>query len=114
MRGVTLIFLSVSATQHQPVLQGMISELSPEDVILLGSALGLGHARLSRYGGTTIHGEMVHLWLIGADNTRMIDPVPTWRAFARGLLDIGQRGIVMRIMTGKAAEIFVPMYNDVQ
>ena len=80
----------------------MISELSPEDVSLLGSKLGLSHARLSRYGGNVIHGEMIHNWLIGADNTRMTDPVPTWRAFARGLFGIGQGGIVMRIRTGEA------------
>ena len=102
MRGVTLIFSYVSDGQHQAALQTMINQLSPEDVSLLGSKLGLSYSRLSRYGGTSIHGEMVHMWLIGADNTRMIDPVPTWRAFARGLLDIGQGGIVMRIRTGEA------------
>ena len=100
MRGDTN-FSYVSGSQHQPALQGMISDLSPEDVILLGSTLGLSHACLKKYGDYVIHGEMVHMWLLGADNTRMTDPVPTWRSFARGLLDIGLVGIVVRIMTGK-------------
>jgi hypothetical protein len=63
-------------------------------VLDLGEELGLYHSTLKRMPQESVHGDMVHAWLMKMDDVPEVGGDPTWRSFARGLAEQRLWGMV--------------------
>jgi hypothetical protein len=75
-------------------MEKVISDLTPQQVLNLGQELGLSFSTLKRMPQESIHGDMVHAWLMKMDDVPHVGGDPTWRSFAQGLAKQKLWGVV--------------------
>jgi hypothetical protein len=85
------------STGSKNSVQKVIHDLTPQQVLDLGEELGLYHSTLKRMPQESIHGDMVHAWLMKMDDVPEVGGDPTWRSFARGLAECRLWGMVNTI-----------------
>ena len=79
---------------HHAVTQEL-NDLSNEDLIRVGGALGLHHPNLKR--SKNILPDMVTFWLRQDDRVTETSGSPTWASLATALEDVGHTGVASRI-----------------
>ena len=75
-----------------------LRDLSNEDLIRVGGALGLYYPRLRKM--TPLLEELVAAWLNKDDNVRVASGDPTWESLIKALRDIDKTGLAEEITQG--------------
>jgi hypothetical protein len=73
--------------KYQSHVKKVIRDLTPQQVLDLGQELGLYYSTLKRMPQESVHGDMVHAWLMKMDDVPEVGGDPTWQSFARGLAE---------------------------
>ena len=76
---------STESKHHLPV-KTVLEDLTPQQIHNLGLELGLHYPTLMKMPQTSIHGDMVHAWLIRSDDVQETSGEPSWRSLAKALL----------------------------
>ena len=84
----------LSMADHYTVTR-YLKDLSTEDIIELGEALGLYYPHLRRM--SSLLKDMVAAWLNREDNVLSATGDPSWTSLIQALHDIDQSGIARRI-----------------
>ena len=84
-------------SDHRAVTKHL-EDLGHEELIVLGTELGLKYPRLRRM--TSLMGELVAAWLNGQDDVLKASGPPSWASLIKALGNIGQHGIAQRIDKG--------------
>ena len=77
----------------------LLDNLTSEDLIVLGTELGLKYPHLKRM--TSLLGDMVAAWLNGEDNVLTCSGPPSRASLSAALRSIGKAGIATIIEQGK-------------
>ena len=80
-------------TRIRPYLRDM----TPEELIRLGQALGLNRTSLQRCNPQSLAEDLIHYWI--RQDYRVLEESgdPTWQSLARALRDVELTGISLRI-----------------
>jgi hypothetical protein len=91
---LSCIFFSADRNKYQIRVEKVIRDLTPQQVLKLGQELGLYFPTLKKMPQESIHGDMVHAWLMKMDGVPEVGGDPTWRSLARGLAEQKLWGMV--------------------
>ena len=81
--------------KHHFRISRHLKELENDQIIDVGTALGINHAKLKRM--RSLPGDMVAAWLRREDDVIEFSGNPTWKALTRALSDNGQTGLATKI-----------------
>ena len=87
--------IGLSMADHYTVTKHL-RDLSNEDLIKVGEALGLYYPDLKRM--KDLPGDMVAAWLNKKDNVLSASGEPSWASLIKALRDINQPGIARKIL----------------
>ena len=89
---------NLSKADHYEVCKSL-KVLNTEQLIELGTALGLDFANLKKM--KDLPGDMVHAWLNGMDYVLKKSGSPSWTCLIKALDSVGQGGVASTIRKGK-------------
>ena len=89
---------NLSTADHFKVVK-VLKALDNEQLIHLGTALGLEYPHLKRM--QTLPDDMVFAWLNMEDEVMDTSGIPTWSSLIKALEDTDQKGVASRIRNGK-------------
>ena len=81
--------------KHHFQITRYLRELNNDQIIGVGSTLGINYVKLTRMHN--LPGDMVAAWLRREDDIVEISGDPTWKALSEALKDNGQTGLAMKI-----------------
>ena len=87
----------------------VLEDLTPQQIHNLGLELGLHYPTLKKMPETSIHGDMVHAWLIRSDDVQDTSGEPSWRSLAKALQSQRIGGPVDTIRQSECVHV----YSDV-
>ena len=93
---IFLYLLHQAPPTHFEVTQSL-KDLSNDELIELGTALGLPFSKLKRYSAESLCDDMVHAWLRKDDDVLEKSGEPSWESLATALEAIGIKGTAENI-----------------